>query len=320
VRAEAQRARALLEASQATLVVSHERPDGDAVGSLLALVLGLRAKGKRAEGLLTDGVPGRYAFLPGAGSIVRALPETYDLVVAVDCSTTGRMGFDWTRTASRPSVNIDHHPTNTRFAEANLVDPEAAATAQVLYGVASDLGLSVDRDIATNLLAGIVTDTIGFRTSNVSVHVLRITEDLLQKGAPLAEIYERTLNRHSFTDLRYWGRGLSRLSLQDSVVWASLTLDDRRSTTYPGNDDADLINLLATTEGAQVAVIFVEQSGNKIKISWRCREGLNVARLAEQFGGGGHELASGAVVEGTLAEVEQRVLAATRVMLEPARG
>jgi phosphoesterase RecJ-like protein len=316
-KAEIGRARRRIASANHVAVVSHERPDGDAVGSVLAAALSLRLAGKQAEAVFPDGLPARYRFLPGAATVRRDLPPGTDLILTVDCSTLDRLG---PTALAVPVINIDHHPTNTMFGQVNLVDSQASATAELLYVLAPRLGLPIDREVAANLLAGIVTDTIGFRTASTTPRVLQIAADLMTRGAALAEVYERTLNQHTLSALRYWARGLGRLELEGGLVWCSLTLDDRRSAQYGGNDDADLINLLGTIEGARAALILVEQPDGRVKASWRCREGFNVARVAEQFGGGGHDLAAGAMITGERAQVEQAVLAATLTALGVASG
>lgn len=314
-KAEVTKARRKIAAANRVAVVSHERPDGDAVGSALAVALSLRLAGKHAEAVFPDGLPARYRFLPGAATVRRDLPAGIDLIVTVDCSTLDRLG---PAALAVPVVNIDHHPTNSLFGKINLVDGQASATAELLYDLAPGLGLSIDADVATNLLAGIVTDTIGFRTASTTPRVLQAAADLMTRGAALAEVYERTLNQHTLSALRYWSHGLGRLELEGGMVWCSLTLEDRRAAQYGGDDDADLINLLGTVDGARVALILVEQKDGRTKVSWRCREGFNVARVAGQFGGGGHDLAAGAMISGERAQVEQTVLAATRAALEAA--
>jgi phosphoesterase RecJ-like protein len=139
---------------------------------------------------------------------------------------------------------------------------------------------------------------------------------LMERGAPLAEIYDRALNQHHLPALRYWGRGLGSLEERRGVVWCALRLDDRRASGYRGHDDADLINLLGTIEEARVAVVFVEQAGGRTKVSWRSRQGINVARIAEGFGGGGHDLAAGAMLGGEHQAIVQAVIAATLAALE----
>jgi phosphoesterase RecJ-like protein len=135
-------------------------------------------------------------------------------------------------------------------------------------------------------------------------------------GADIPELYNRALVQRSFQAGRYWGAGLSKLQRDDGVVWTSLTLDDRRLAEYPGRDDADLINIVSAINGAQVALVFIEQSGGKVKVSWRSQPGVDVSGVAVSFGGGGHMAAAGAEIEGKLEEVQKSVLHATRALLE----
>ncbi len=306
-----------LKAATSITVISHVRPDGDAIGSLLGLTLSLVRMGKAVTPVLADGVPGRFRFLPGADRVQTTPPKQVDLAVAVDCSDLERIGFPPESLPGPLALNIDHHATNTLFAPVNLVDGEAAATAEVLYDLALQEGLPLDGEVAANLLAGLVTDTIGFRTSNVTPKVLRLAASLVELGGPLTDVYDRGLNRRTLAAARYWGSGLSRLKSVEGVVWATMTIEDRRQAEYPGADDADLINLLSSVEGAEVAIVFVEQPGGKVKVSWRCRPDRDVSRLAQEFGGGGHEPAAGAMVQGDLEQVEARVLLATRLSLQP---
>lgn len=316
VEPEIERARALLEGAGEVVVVSHERPDGDAVGSMLGLVLALRRRGQRAVPVLAGGLPQRYGFLPGAADVATAIPAKSDLLVAVDCAELSRTGISVEALRRPAGINIDHHPTNTRFAHVNLVDPSAAATAQILYSLSPALGLPVDRDVATNYLAGLVSDTIGFRTPNVTPGVLRLAAELEGLAENLPTVYDLLLNRRSFAAARYWGAGLSRLERRGPVVWAGLRLEDRLASGYSGSDDADLVNLLGTIEGAEVSLVFIEQGGGQVKVSWRSRNGLDVSRLAQQFGGGGHAPAAGANVAGEMEEVIERVVQATLEALQ----
>lgn len=315
MRSEFQKAGELIRAAQEIALISHERPDGDAVGSLLALTVSLQLDGKRVTPVLADGVPGRFRFLPAAQAVQTRLPDSWDLLICVDSGDLERLGFEPSAFGTPPDLNIDHHPTNTNFARVNIVDPVAAATAEILYDLILSLEMPLDVDVATNLLAGIVNDTIGFRTTNVTPKVLRTAADLLGRGAPLAHIYERSLSQRSFVAARYWGSGLSNLERDGGLVWASLSLQDRQRAGYPGPDDADLVDLLTTIDGAQIVAILVEQPGEKTKVSWRSREGLDVSGLAASFGGGGHKPAAGAMVEGSLEDVKARVLDATRRLL-----
>lgn len=314
MRTKAAEARALIEEAQAIVVISHERPDGDGVGSLLGLSLALEVLGKKVTPVLADGMPRRYGMLPGSERVVREVPSEASLIITVDCSELLRTGFPLQQFTEPPDINIDHHQTNTGFGKVNLVDAAASATAEILFVLAPDLGLPVTLEVATNLLAGLVADTIGFRTSNVTPDVLRVAADLVEHGASLSEVYHHMLNKRTHVAARYWGLGLSRLQMEEDLVWTSLTLEDRRRVGYPGPDDADLINLLSTIEGAEAAIIFVEQPGNRVKVSWRSQGRLDVSRVAEQFGGGGHAPAAGAMLEGDLETVHRNVLSATRAL------
>jgi phosphoesterase RecJ-like protein len=311
--------RARLKGTSTAVVISHIRPDGDAVGSMLALVLGLEELGKKATPVLIDGAPQRFRFLPGAERISKSIPEEYDLLIAVDCADLHRTGLS-PEHPRQPDINIDHHPTNTYFAQINLVDPSAAATAEMLYDLFPALSLPITKNIAMNLLTGLVTDTVGFRTDNVTPKVLRTAADLMQQGVTLHEVYFRGLEERSLVEARYWQLGLEKLQFDDGILWTSLSLEDRKRVSYSGRGDADLINLLSTITEARVVIVFVEQSKAEIKVSWRSKGGLDVSSVARQFGGGGHKPAAGASVQGDLEGVQQLVLSATRRLFDNTSG
>jgi phosphoesterase RecJ-like protein len=300
-----------LETAQNITIVTHERPDGDAVGSLLGLARSLQLAGKHVQPVLRDGLPGRFAFLPGAAQVTGKLPSATDLMILVDCSEANRTGFSVMDLPRPVDLNIDHHPTNTMFGRFNLVEAQRAATTEILKLRIPSWGLQIDQGVAECLLTGLITDTIGFRTNSVTPEVLYVAADLMQAGANLGNIYDRALNRRDLVSMRYWGRGLSRLQQAGGIVWTDLTLEDRQAVGYPGPDDADLINILTTADDYQIALIFIEQSGGAVKISWRSHPGVNVAEIATSFGGGGHTQAAGAMVRGSLEDVERRVLEAT---------
>ncbi|HZD55276.1 MAG TPA: bifunctional oligoribonuclease/PAP phosphatase NrnA [Anaerolineales bacterium] len=304
-----------VNSAQNLLVVSHVRPDGDAVGSLLGFGLSLQAAGKEVQMVLSDGVPGDFRHLHGSEHI-RTQPEgTFDFVVTVDCSDLERTGSALNG-YSVPDLNIDHHPTNLNFAKINLVEVEAVATSEMLAEYLPEFGLRITPYVAAALLNGIVTDTLGFRTYNMTPKALRVAADLVEAGAPLPELYHRSLLSRSFNALRYWGVGLSNLQREERMVWTSLSMEDRRAVSYPGRDDADLINILTTLRGADVVLIFVEQGNGRVKVSWRSQPGFDVSRIALEFGGGGHKAAAGAEIEGTLADVQEKVLLATRTLFD----
>jgi len=176
-------------------------------------------------------------------------------------------------------------------------------------------GLPVTEPVAKALLNGIVSDTIGFRTPNVTAHTLRLAAWLMDHGANLSELYNRAIVRRTFEAAQYWAQGLTKLKRDGRMVWTSLTLIDRGAASYSGNDDADLVNVISAIDDTDIGVIFVEQRENRVKVSWRAQPGWDVSQIALQFGGGGHPAASGADISGNLPDVQTKVLTATRQLL-----
>jgi len=306
--ADIERAAKLIADSSDIVVISHERPDGDAVGSLLALTLALKEKGKQVLPVLDEGLPKKWQFLPGADLIKAELPDGEHLIITVDSADNHRLGgVD----VSRVDINIDHHPSNTLFGTINLVEPGAASTTLLLHRLIPQLDLPVNVDIARNLLTGLITDTLGFRTNSVTPDTLRIAAELIEAGADISELYREAMLGRTFEAARYWAHGLSRMDMRDGVIWSSLLVSDREQAKYPGTDDADLIDVLTTIEGPRVAVLFIEDADGSVKMSFRALPGIDVSQLAAQFGGGGHELAAGAKIEGRIQEVMDRVLKST---------
>jgi phosphoesterase RecJ-like protein len=311
-------ARQLLNNSERILLVSHIRPDGDAIGSLLALGLALQESGKEIQMVSEDGVPGSFRHLIGSDKIRKKPDGVFDLIVVLDCSDSRRVG-DALKDYPTPDINIDHHPTNINYASINLVNPKATATTEMLAELIPSWELNISLPVAEALLNGLITDTLGFRTSNMTPNALRVAADLTELGADISEIYHKALNTRSSVAAKYWGIGLSKFQIEDRILWTSLTLDDRQAVNYPGRDDADLVNILTTIDDADIYVIFIEQSEERVKVSWRAKPGYDVSKIAFQFGGGGHKPAAGAEIEGNLTKVTQEVLLATRNLLNGSR-
>jgi len=304
-----------IQAAQRVLVTSHVRPDGDAIGSSLAFALALLDAGKQVQVVLSDGLPASFKQLPGADMVRTKADGEFDLIVSVDCSDLKRIG-EALDGYHAPDIIIDHHVTAEAFGTLNLVEPEAVATASVLMRHMHAWGLAITAPIAANLMTGLVTDTLGSRTSNTSPECLRQAADLLELGVDMSTLYYRSLVRRTFVEAKYWGAGLTSLERADGIIWATLTVADRKASGYTGKDDADLINIVSSIDDAEVAILFVEQNAEKTKISWRgLKPHVDVSQLARQFNGGGHKAASGAELSGSLAEVRERVLEATRKIL-----
>jgi phosphoesterase RecJ-like protein len=296
------------------MVTTHVRPDGDAIGSLLGLGLALQQAGKDVQMVSADGVPMSFRHLSGSEQVDTQCVEEVDLIIAVDCSDLSRVGkiLDG---RSAPDINIDHHVTNLGFARINLVEPKSVATAEIIAGHLNDWGLPLTRDVAAALLTGMITDTLGFRTANMTPKALRMAADLMEVGVDLPDLYLKALVQRSFEAARFWGMGLSHVEREDGLIWTTLSMADRQAVGYPGRDDADLINMLSAITGVVICVIFVEQPHGRTKISWRSQPGFDVSEVALKFGGGGHPNASGAEISGNLEEIRELVLKETRILL-----
>ena len=304
-----------LSKAQNVLVASHVRPDGDAIGALLALGLALQGVGKTVQMVLQDGIPASFRHLAGSEQVQNEPKGDWDTFISVDCADFKRLGKVF-ESIAKPDINIDHHITNEKFGKINLIEGEEVATSAILTNCLPQWGLEITPPVAAALLTGIVTDTLGFRTANTTPESLRQAAMLMERGANLPDLYSRALVRRSFPAARYWGAGLSSLERKDGLVWGTLTVIDRKAAGYGGNDDADLINIISAIDGSKVGMIFVEQTDNHVKISWRALEdGIDVSKVAKHFGGGGHAAAAGADIPGSLEEIQPQVLKTTWEML-----
>jgi phosphoesterase RecJ-like protein len=265
--------------------------------------------------VLSEGIPKIFHHLPGSDQVKNRPSGNFDLTLIVDCSDLERIGNLQIKNLA-PDVNLDHHPTNTGFARFNLVDVKAVATSEMLAEYLPKFGFPITKQVADALLFGMITDTLGFRTHNMTPKALQLAAKLMEAGGDLPRLYQRGLLRRTFEAARYWGAGLSGLKREGKMLWATLALEDRRAVDYPGNDDADLINLLSTIEGADVVVIFVEQGNGHVKVSWRSQPDFDVSQVATHFGGGGHAAAAGASIKGSLKDIQENVLSITKSFLE----
>ena len=304
-----------LAVANKVIIASHVRPDGDAIGSLLGIGLALENAGKSVQMVLVDGVPSSFKYLEGSEKIIKEPMGEHDTFITVDCADFKRVGRFF-ESFGQPDINIDHHKTNERFGKLNLIEAEEVATAAILTKHLPEWGFPITKSIAGALLTGIITDTLGFRTSNTTPNALRQCATLMETGADMPDIYMRSLVRKTYPAAKYWGAGLSSMEQKDGIVWGTLTLADRKKSGYGGNDDADLINMISAIDGNKVGMIFVEQSDNHVKISWRALEaGIDVSPIAKYFNGGGHAAAAGADIPGTMNEIQPLVLKITREML-----
>ncbi|MBI5419830.1 MAG: bifunctional oligoribonuclease/PAP phosphatase NrnA [Deltaproteobacteria bacterium] len=301
------------------LIACHENPEGDAIGSELALALALRKIGKTATVLNADPVPGNLTFLPGADSVVfEEDGSRYEVAVVVDCGAPERTGHVEAELRKCPiMVNIDHHRTNGGCGDFCLVDPEAAATGMLIYRVLSGMGVEIDYDVAVNIYVAILTDTGSFHYANTSPEAFQIAGEMIRRGIDPWAVAEQVYETQSPDRLRLLGRVLSSLELSAGGRVAAITTMKKDLAEFSARKDflEGFINYPRSVVGVEVAVAFREESNGDFRVSFRSKGRVDVSEVAQAFGGGGHRNAAGCSLPGSLPEVKRRVFEALEVAL-----
>lgn len=304
-----------IDAAQSLLVVSHIAPDGDAIGSLLGLAHAMRARGKTVTAAIDDGVPSALRFVPGSESVVSTVSDgEFDLMIAVDSSDISRIGEAgaYGLEHSRRAINLDHHPTNTRYGDIHLIVPEAVAAVEIVYDFIAFMGDALSRDVAIALLTGLVTDTQGFRISATNSRTLEIAQDLMQRGASLSQIMANTLNSRPYQEVELWKQVLPSVRLDRGLIWATIRQCDIDRVGLETISDGGLVSYLVNVVQAKVSVVFKELPDKQVEVGFRAKPGYDVASLALELGGGGHTLASGCTIDGGLQQAKATVLPLAR--------
>jgi len=310
-----------IEAAELVYIACHENPDGDAIGSLLGLRLGLLALDRQVFVASPTPPPERFAFLPGFEAIATELPaEPADLAIALDCDGIARLrDLQPAFAAAAVVADIDHHRLESAFGDIQFVTPEHAATATMVLEVLDQAEVALSGELAACLYTGLITDTGGFRFTNTNAHALRAGARLLEAGADPADLARRVFSLRRLGVRLLTARALSALHLaaDGRVLISTLSLDDF-AATGTGPDDTDgLIDDFRDTHGVEVAVLLKQLEPARWNASLRS-QALDVAAVAASFGGGGHRLAAGCEIAGELAEVERELLGALKARLDGA--
>jgi len=312
---------AALAAARNVLIASHENPDADTLGAGLGIATIVEARGGRPTLVCSDPVPPLYDFLDGMDRFVTDpdSAQAYDHLVVVDCGTLDRIGEVRLRHRELferlPAIVIDHHASNDESRPTSWVDPAAAATCELVALLAARLGVPLDAgrgSLAAALMAGIVMDTATFAHPNATPRTLAVSAALVEAGAPLSEISRRLYRSKPDVQLRLFGRVLDRLgtAVGGRIIYSAQLAGDLDATGAIQPHSEGIIDLLAQSETADVAILFKEQSPTVTRISVRTKPGgVDAVALTGAFGGGGHSRAAGATVEAPLDEARRRVLA-----------
>jgi len=306
----------LIRASSRVALITHVQPDGDALGSMLGMAHALHEMGKQVIPTVDGGCPAEYHFLPNWEWIKPSLlGEQFDLLISCDSSDEKRTGEagKQARAQMTPSINLDHHVTNTDFATANIWNPRYVSTTETVLRLLDYIQHPVSKNVANCLFCGLVTDSLGFRISAVKPETFSQAGRLLAAGADLNRTMENTLNRMSTASLRLWANALPSLKIEDHVAWTRITIDDQRTAGIEqGESSGNLVSLLLQADEVFVAATLKEKininHSAEVEVSLRSKPGFNVADIAFALGGGGHTQAAGATIPATLESVEVKLI------------
>ncbi|MGC4043791.1 MAG: bifunctional oligoribonuclease/PAP phosphatase NrnA [Armatimonas sp.] len=300
--------------SQEIVLACHVNPDGDAIGSMVGLALGLQVLGKNVTVLSQDGVPDTLKFLPGT-ELVQTSTERrdFDLGIGLDAGDLSRLGGSVEPiNAAKLVMDIDHHVTGGQFGHVRLLDAESASTAELVFDFLHALGVEPDHAMAQNLLCGVLTDTGGFRFPNTRPRTMEIGGALIAAGASPTEIYESVYENQSWAAQKLLGRAIDRMekSAAGKIVWTVVLQEDFTEFGATDKETEGISTALRAVRGSDIAMLLREQPDGRLRVSLRAREPYDVATVAAKFGGGGHRLASGCTLDGPPQEAIQRLLAA----------
>lgn len=301
------------------LVVSHVQPDGDAVSSTLAVGWLLSCLGKKYTMLNEGPIPKRMEYLWHAGEIMNMASSEptrqYSNVICVDCADFQRVGLTHRFFADDALIlNIDHHPTNNGYGHVNLIKPDAAATAEILFDLLKTFEMEWDLDIATAIYTGLLTDTGGFRYTNTSPKVMATVSELLSLGVNGPELAEVLLEEMTLPQVKILNKALNTLQLspEGDIAWLYVTPEDMIECAAANEDLEGIVNYPRNIRGVEVGILFKVIHEHAVKVSLRSAGKVDVAALAQTFGGGGHIRAAGARIEATLEEAMAQVLEEVR--------
>ncbi len=300
----------LIEKHQSFAITSHIRPDGDGLGSSLALNWILQSLNKNSEVIICDNVPHAYQQLPGAEQI-RVIPDLdrdYDAVFVIECSDVTRPGLP--RLKDQLVVNIDHHTTTELFGNLNWIDSTAAAVGEMIYNLAKALGVRITPELASCIYAALLTDTGSFHFSNTTERTFKIASELVKCGAQPAKLSQAIFYQYPYAKIKLTGAVLSTLQRDETgrIAWIRMTKEALQESLASEEDTDGIINYPLMVGDVEAAAFFRELTNSAIRVSLRSKNRVNVAQVAEHFGGGGHKNAAGFTINSTFEDLSREVL------------
>lgn len=303
-----------LKSKDKVAIASHIMPDGDNIGSMLALYNALKGMGKDAVCYSSDVWPDIYSFLPRYGDVKICTDDPgkeYDIFAVLDCGSTDRTGkCSSLKDHCGQVINIDHHATNSNFGDLNLVETSASSTGELIYHVLKEMGVSISRDIACCLYTAILTDTGCFKYSNTTEETHRIAGELISTGIDFGEIHSEIYNNYNYKDLKFMGKAIESIELYGSgkIAYMQLDKDSMDGVKIGDINTTDFINYARDIKGVEVAAFVKAGEPGEFRVSFRSKKIVDVREVCEKFGGGGHIRAAGCTIRGTLSDVKNTVL------------
>ncbi len=307
-----------IKKAESIVILTHENPDGDAVGSSIAMYLGLKELGKTPDIIIPE-FPRAFENLPGIENIKKESDiENYDLAIALDTASIKMLnGYSKYFEDAKTKIVIDHHSSNTMFGDYNYVDQDSPACAQLLLVLFNYLNIEVSKEIGTDILAGIITDTGGFRYDGVTAETFELVAGLCQKGVKVSKVYQKVFASTSKSKFFLHRIALDRLELLDNekIAFTYITKNDENSVGAENGDYDGIVEQGRDIEGVEIS-IFLRETEKGIKASLRSKDYVNVSELCRIFGGGGHIRAAGCTIPGTIEQVKTQILNQARAMLK----
>lgn len=299
-----------IQNAEKIIILTHENPDGDAIGSSLAMYMTLQKMGKNPE-LIIPELPRNFGFLPKADEIKKqASQEQYDLAIALDAATIKMLnGCTNYFENAKAKVCIDHHSTNTMYADYNYVNPDAPACTQVLIHIIEYFGVEIDKEIGSCLLTGIITDTGGFQYQSTTPETFEFASELLKKGVNVSEIYKQTMNTKSRANFELRRRAIDRMEFLENgkIAYTYITKQDELDVNAEPGDHEGIVDEGRAIEGVEVSV-FIRETSKGYKASLRSNSYVNVSDICLMFGGGGHFHAGGCTISQSLEQVKEKII------------
>ncbi len=310
----------VIENKQNFAITTHVRPDGDGIGSSLGLCWLLRSLGKNAEVILRDEIPNSYKQLPGASEVkkVAEVNGKYDAIFVIECSDITRPGIR--NLENQLVVNIDHHSTCEHFGTVNWIDATASAVGEMIYNLCKAIGGRITKEIAECVYLALVTDTGSFHFPNTTERTLKVASELVKVGVKPAQISEAVYNGYSWSRIDLMRQVLATVKRSDNgnVAWMRQTMEMSENSESVDGDNSGFVNIPLSAKEIMAVVYMREVQPNAYRVSLRSKGNINVARVAEKFGGGGHKNAAGCRVEGDWDELESRIVTAMLYAVEKA--